>query len=459
MKKFKEKILIVDDEEGMCKLLKTILEEEGYDITVNRSAIHGIEMIKNEDFDLAIVDIKMPEMDGIEFLKKGLEINPRLNFIMISAYGNIKNAVDSIKIGAFNYITKPFDKDEIKVSVEKALEHGNLINENIWMKRELDKFQNIGNAKFTSRVMSDIFSFARKIADSQLSVLITGESGTGKEVIARYIHDCSIRKEKPFIPVQCSLLPVSLLESELFGFKKGAFTGANENRMGLFEQANNGTIFLDEIGDTSLDTQGKLLRFLQEREIRRIGDTKSIVLDVRLIFATNKNIENLIKEKEFRDDLYYRMKVLTIHMPPLRERKEDIPLLVQYFIEEENLRRTDPVEIENNTLKQLIEYNWPGNVRELKNCIESAAAICESRIIRPSDISSIKTNRDKQHITNTGFKESKNLLIEDFEKNYLTDMMHKYRGGISSASRAAQIDRKTFGQLLKKYGIEPENFK
>jgi len=459
MKKLKEKILIIDDEEGMCKLLKTILMEEGYDITVNRSAIHGIELIKEEDFDLAIVDIKMPEMDGIDFLKRGLEIKPRLNFIMISAYGNIKNAVDSIKIGAFNYITKPFDKDEIKISVLKALEHGHLINENIRMRRELDQFQNIGNAKFTSRVMSDIFAFARKIADSHLSVLITGESGTGKEVVARYIHDCSSRKGQPFIPVQCSLLPVTLLESELFGFKKGAFTGANENRMGLFEQANNGTIFLDEIGDTSLDTQGKLLRFLQEREIRRIGDTKSIVLDVRLLLATNKNLEELIKEKEFRDDLYYRMKVLTIHMPPLRERKEDIPLLVRHFLDEENLNRKEPVEIENSTLKQLIEYNWPGNVRELKNCIESAAAICEHGIIKSSDILSIKTYQNKPIDSDTGFKESKNLLIEEFEKNYLIEMMKKHNGGISMASRASKVDRKTFGQLLKKYGIEPENFK
>ena len=459
MKKFKEKILIIDDEEGMCKLLKTILTEEGYDITVNRSALHGLELIKEEDFDLAIVDIKMPEMDGIDFLKKGLEMKPRLSFIMISAYGNINNAVESIKIGAFNYITKPFDKDEIKISVLKALEHGHLINENIKMRRELDQLQNTGNAKFTSRVMSDIFAFARKIADSHLSVLITGESGTGKEVVARYIHDCSIRKDQPFIPVQCSLFPVTLLESELFGFKKGAFTGANENRMGLFEQANNGSIFLDEIGDISLDTQGKLLRFLQEREIRRIGDTKSIVLDVRLIFATNKNLEELIKNKEFRDDLFYRMKVLTIHMPPLRDRKEDIPHLVRHFLEEENNKRKEPVEIENSTLKHLLEYNWPGNVRELKNCIESAAAICENGIIKSSDIISIKTTRVKPVDTENGFKESKNLVIEEFEKKYLTDMMSKYRGGISSASRASQIDRKTFGQLLKKYGIEPENFK
>lgn len=453
------RLLILDDEEGMCKLLKSILGVDGYDIVISRSAMSALDLISREHFDLAIVDIKMPEMDGIEFLEKATEIKPGLNFIMISAYGSIENAVDSMKMGAFDYITKPFEREQIKISIRKALEHAYLLNENARMKRELAQFHISDSIRYASRKMNEIMAFAAKIANSSLSVLITGESGTGKEVVARYIHENSSRKEQPFIPVQCTLLPVNLLESELFGFRKGAFTGANESRTGLFEQANNGTIFLDEIGDIDFDIQGKLLRFLQEREVRRIGDTKSITLDVRLISATNKNLEKLIKEKEFREDLYFRLKVLTIHMPPLRERKEDIPYLVQYFISEENKRRDSPVDIDSRCIKKLISYDWPGNIRELKNCIESASAICENDLITVEDILGISSTQGAEPGIELNFKEAKNIVIENFEKRYLADMLFKHKGVISAASRSSGIDRKTFWQLLKKYGIEPENFR
>lgn len=453
------RLLVLDDEEGMCKLLKSILGSDGYDIVVSRSASASLELIASEHFDLAIVDIKMPEMTGIEFLEKALDIKPGLHFIMISAYGSIENAVDSIKLGAFDYITKPFDKEQIRLSVKKALEHAFLINENARMKRELALLHLPDSLMCSSRKMNEIIAFANKIADSQLSVLITGESGTGKEVVARYIHERSSRKNNPFIPVQCTLLPLNLLESELFGFKKGAFTGANENRTGLFEQADKGTIFLDEIGDTNSDIQGKLLRFLQEKEIRRIGDAKSISLDVRLISATNKNLERLIKEREFREDLYFRLKVLTIHIPPLRERKEDIPSLVQHFISEINKKREEPVEIESRCLKKLVNYDWPGNVRELKNSIESAAAICDDNIITTEDIIGISSAQESEPGIELSFKDAKNRLIEDFEKKYLSEMLFKHKGVISAASRESQIDRKTFWQLLKKYSIEPDNFR
>jgi transcriptional regulator with PAS, ATPase and Fis domain len=262
------------------------------------------------------------------------------------------------------------------------------------------------------------------------------------------------------VPVQCSLLPVNLLESELFGFKKGSFTGANDNRAGLFEQANNGIIFLDEIGDIGIDIQGKLLRFLQDREIRRIGDSKSMILNVRMISATNKNIEVLIKKKEFRDDLYFRLKVLTIHIPPLRERKEDIPLLVRSFLNEINYSRKEPVEIENECLNYLIRYDWPGNVRELKNCIESASALCENNIISVNDISSvllIQPGAMKE--VNMNFRESKNRVIEEFERRYLTAMLEKNKGNIAAAAREAEIDRKNFWQMVNKYNIDPDIYK
>jgi DNA-binding NtrC family response regulator len=460
MKNSDIRILVLDDEEGMCRLIKSILSGEDYDVRTSTSPAAALEMISSETYNTAIVDINMPEMNGLDFLKKAMGINPGLHFIMITAYGSIENAVDAMKFGAFDYITKPFQSDEIRIAVKQVVDHINLLDENIRLKREIELLQNTGSLNVMSRRMQEILAFCRKVADSQLSILITGESGTGKEVVARYIHSIGDRHDQPFVPVQCSLLPVNLLESELFGFKKGSFTGANDNRAGLFEQANNGIIFLDEIGDIGIDIQGKLLRFLQDREIRRIGDSKSMILNVRMISATNKNIEVLIKKKEFRDDLYFRLKVLTIHIPPLRERKEDIPLLVRSFLNEINYSRKEPVEIENECLNYLIRYDWPGNVRELKNCIESASALCENNIISVNDISSvllIQPGAMKE--VNMNFRESKNRVIEEFERRYLTAMLEKNKGNIAAAAREAEIDRKNFWQMVNKYNIDPDIYK
>ena len=460
MKNSDASILVLDDEEGMCKLLKSILTAEGYNVVTMTSSVQALDMVRKEKFDAAIVDINMPEMNGIEFLKQAIAIRPGLYFIMITAYGSIENAVDAMRFGAFDYITKPFQGDEIRISVRQALDHIQLVDENIRLKREIELLQNPGNLNVISRRMQEIMAFCRKVADSQLSVLITGESGTGKEVIAKYIHSISDRRDKPFVPVQCSLLPINLLESELFGFKKGSFTGAGDSRAGLFEQADNGIIFLDEIGDIGFDIQGKLLRFLQDREIRRIGDSKSVILNVRMISATNKNLEELIKKKEFRDDLYFRLKVLSIHIPPLRERKEDIPFLLSSFLREINNLRTVPVEIENECVNYLMKYDWPGNVRELKNCIESASALCENNIIREEDLSSILAYQGNSLTeTKLNFKDSKARVIEEFEKKYLSGMLEKNNGNIAAAAREAEIDRKNFWLMVQKYNIEPEEFK
>ncbi len=473
------RILIIDDEEGMCKLLKNILAEENYRIDTLTSASDALEKLNPGDYSVAIVDIRMPGMNGIEFLEKASVIDPELQFIMITAYGSIENAVEAVRIGAFDYITKPFQGDEIQIAVRKAIEHSALVDENKKLKREIELLHGRETLNATSPGMLEVINLADKIASSNLSVLITGESGTGKEVMARYIHSISDRKDQPFIPVQCSLLPVNLLESELFGFRKGSFTGANENRAGLFEQANNGTIFLDEIGDIGIDVQGKLLRFLQDREIRRIGDSKSISLNVRLISATNKDLQGMIESNEFREDLFFRLNVLNIHMPPLRERKEDIPLLLRSFINELNVYRKEPVDVEPSCISVLMNYDWPGNVRELKNCIESASALCEGNVIRKADIKALTPRQGNEYISDRNgseqhhaqplsqeladdslpFREAKNRIVEKFEKDYLTAMLRRNSGNISAASRDSGLDRKNFWQLLKKYDIDPDGFK
>ncbi|HOK01600.1 MAG TPA: sigma-54 dependent transcriptional regulator [Spirochaetota bacterium] len=473
-----KRIMIVDDEDGMCKLLASILSAEGYETAVFLSAEDALASLKAGDYSVALVDIKMPGMDGLDFIVKAREIDPSMQFIMMTAYGSIESAVEAIKIGAFDYITKPFKGDEILLSVIKALEHIEIVAENKKLRTEINILNIKKSLNVASPRMLEVVSMAEKIAPSNLTVLITGESGTGKEVIARYIHSMSGRSDMPFVPVQCSLLPVNLLESELFGFKKGAFTGATENRMGLFEQANNGTIFLDEIGDISLDIQGKLLRFLQDREIRRIGDNKSITLDVRLIAATNKDLEMLIKEKLFREDLFFRLKVLSIYIPPLRERIEDIPLLVGAFIEQLNQQRKFPIVLDSECMNVLMNYNWPGNVRELKNCIESASALCDGNVIRKKDILPLInfSNHerrisdssssdcgdvffDKSNLLELTYGEAKSFIIEEFEKKYIAFKLKKNNGNISAASREAKIDRKNFWQLLKKYDINPDSFK
>lgn len=456
----KIKIMVVDDEEGMCRLLREILREEGYSTTTFGSPEQALRKLDTAHFDIAIADIKMPGMNGIEFLTRSKEINPAMEIIMITAYGSIENAVEAIKIGAFDYITKPFQSDEIKLAVKKILERKELIDENTRLRKELEKLSERGSVIAKSPAIQELLQFARKIADSSLSVLITGESGSGKEVIAKYIHEASARRDGPFIPVQCNLLPLNLLESELFGFKKGSFTGADENRAGLFEAADRGTLFLDEIGDIGPEIQGKLLRFLQDREIRRIGESKSRSLDVRLISATNKNLESLIAQNRFREDLYFRLKVAAIHIPPLRDRPEDIPVMAQHFLEEYNRSHERAVVLDGKCVSHLMKYAWPGNVRELKNCIESASVICDGNCIRIRDINRVLTSHNAKQIQNDGsFRESKARVLEEFEKKYIVNMLIQNKGNIAAASRDSGIDRKNLWQMIKKYSINPDDYK
>ncbi|MBN2536595.1 MAG: sigma-54-dependent Fis family transcriptional regulator [Spirochaetales bacterium] len=459
----KIKILVVDDEEGMCLLLEDILKGCGYPIDYFTQPGQALTAFKNNYYPLVFTDIKMPEIDGMALLKEILAINKNTSVIMITAYGSIENAVECMDLGAFNYITKPFKSGEIIAILEKAVERINLIRENIQLKKKLESLSATGITLIgKSAQITGTLAFAKKIAQTNFKVLITGESGTGKELIARYIHTISDRRHKPFIPIQCSLLPETLLESELFGHKKGSFTGAHQDKKGLFEEANQGTIFLDEIGDINPNVQGKLLRFLEEKEVKRIGDVKSRIVDIRLIFATNKNLQKLVNEKQFRDDLFYRIREIEIKVPPLRERKEDIPLLTRHFLEQISMEIGEKIEIEREVFDLFMSYDWAGNVRELKNCLASAAAMCNDNRITVQEISKILllTHTDTPyHEQSLSYREMKKKMLEDFNRKYINNYLAENRGNITRTAKSLGIDKKNLWMLIKKYNIDCSIYK
>lgn len=380
-------ILVVDDEQNIRRVLEAVLSREGHTVLTAENGKRGLEILSQDSsIDVLITDLIMPDMNGVELLASAREINPNIPVLMITAHGTIKSAVDAMKLGALDYITKPFDLDEIKIVVRNALERKDLIEENRELRSQLKTTFSVHNMVGTSPAMQEVFRMIDRVKDSRASVLIRGESGTGKEGVAKALHYSSIRADKPFVPVACVALSEQLLQSELFGHEKGSFTGAVSQKKGRFELANHGTLFLDEIGDIPPTVQMMLLRVLQEREFERVGGTETIKVDVRLVTATNQNLEKLVEDGKFREDLFYRLQVITIHMPPLRERVEDIPLLVEHFIE--MYSRDNGKKIEYATpeaLELLCRYSWPGNVRELENAIERAVVLAESdaRMITP----------------------------------------------------------------------------
>ncbi|MCK4792319.1 MAG: sigma-54-dependent Fis family transcriptional regulator, partial [Desulfobacteraceae bacterium] len=361
-------ILIVEDEQDMLLGLRKILSNQGYNVEIAGSGSAGLEKVQESDFDIVITDLKMPDVDGIELLRKVKEIHSDTMVIVITGYGTVENAVEAMKLGAYDYITKPFDAEYIRMVVRKALKQISLTNENRYLKQQIKEAKDFQNIIGKSCKMQDVFKIADKVARTDATVLLLGESGTGKELIARYIHYNSQRKNRVFIPVNCGALTETLLESELFGHEKGSFTGAISSKQGLIEIASGGTFFFDEIGDVSPVVQGKLLRVLQEREFMRVGGTDTITADIRLITATNKNLEKCLKEGTFREDLYYRLNVVSILLPTLRERKDDIPLLAQFFLRRFSKKMGKNIsEIPQDVLEVLMGYDWPGNVRELEN--------------------------------------------------------------------------------------------
>jgi two-component system NtrC family response regulator len=380
-------ILVVDDESNYLTVMEALLGEAGYEVLTAPSAIEAVKIAAASDLDLVLTDMKMPKMSGIELLDQLQRLYPGLPVIIMTAFGTVEKAVSAMKKGAFDYILKPFKNDEILVTIAKALEHRHLILTNRLLNQELDKKYGFPTIVGTSRIMEDILALVKRVAGSRATVLITGESGTGKELIARAIHQVSNRATKSFISVNCGALTETLLESELFGHERGAFTHAVAMRKGRFELADTGTLFMDEVAEMSQGLQVKLLRVLQEMEFERVGGARTIKVDVRVVAASNRDLKEEVEAGRFREDLFYRLNVVHLHLPPLRQRQEDIPLLAAHFIKKyvkENLR--DKTRITPEALKVLIHYAWPGNVRELENVMERAVILCSNNIISPQDL-------------------------------------------------------------------------
>jgi len=450
-----KRILIIDDEENMLHMLKTILSKEGYEIVTAGDGREGLEKIETNLFDTILCDLRMPEMDGLSFLKTVKVKNIDSTIIMMSAYGTIDLAVEAMKHGAYDYISKPFKPDEIILTLKKAEERERLRKENILLKKEIKKEFGFENIITKNDKMLQIFETIHKISDYDTSVLILGESGTGKELVAKAIHYNSKRSGKPFVAINCGAIPENLLESELFGYVKGAFTDANQNKKGLFEEANGGTLLLDEIGELPSNLQVKLLRTLQEGEVRKVGDTKQIKLDVRIIAATSKNLGQEVRNNSFREDLFYRLNVIQIDLPPLRERREDIPLLINHFLSRYNEKHhLKAKNISSAALNILVEHDWQGNIRELENAIERAVILSEGSRIEvlalPPDIRKLKAPREKEMVNDEYSIKRIHLIMEE---QLIKKALDKTQGNRTRAARLLEISHPSLLSKMKEFRI------
>ncbi len=459
----KGKILVVDDELVVCKSVQRILSPEGYEVETALSGQEALERLGQESFDLVITDLKMPGMDGMELLSKIKEKDPEMIIIMITGYSTVQTAVQAMKMGALDYIPKPFTPEELIVVVEKALDKKKLIFENIYLRKELEAKYSFENIVGNSPNMQEVFKFIRKVAPADSTVLVYGESGTGKELIARAIHFNSPRKNKPFFPVDCSVLSQDLLESELFGHVKGSFTGAIVTKPGIFEVADGGSVFLDEIGDINPVIQGKLLRVIQEQEFLPVGGVQPKKVDLRFIVATNKNLENLVSQKRFRDDLYYRLNVVSITVPPLRERKDDIPILAYHFLKKFTKEMDKDIKsISVEAMNKLVSYEWPGNVRQLENVMERAVVMAEGQAVvseyLPASILGKGAEIDTQiPKTSQELKKMKKYLresaVENVERMFVLEALNRNDWNVTNSSREVGMQRTNFQALMRKYNI------
>jgi two-component system response regulator AtoC len=460
-------ILVVDDEEDLLITFKEILEEEWYKVDIESNPIKAIEMVKNNDYDLIISDLKMPGLAGNEFLKEIRKYNDFVSFIILTAYGTVDTAVECMKNGAYDYISKPVDFNDEKIwkLIENAVKKTKAIKESQYHKSQLniiksrDKFKNIITI---NPLMQEIIDYSIKIANFDFTVLVYGESGVGKELFARAIHEASQRRNNVFLPVNCATISKDVMESEFFGAKKGVYTGAENDRPGILELADGGTIFLDEISELPLDLQAKFLRFLQDKEVRRIGDVSAKKVDVRVIAATNKDLKELVNQGKFREDLYYRLEGIKIEIPPLRERKEDIPILAYYFLEEFNKKyNTDVKGFSKDALEALINYSWPGNVRQLQNVVNEACiiAFAKGQFIELNHLPKEITGIEDKHAMIFDYNLAKKMNDTNFTTKYLRNLLSFTKGNISQAAKLANIERQSLQKLLKKYNVDPQEFR
>ncbi|MGB9628714.1 MAG: sigma-54-dependent transcriptional regulator [Thermodesulfobacteriota bacterium] len=448
MNKSSAHLLIVDDDRVTLDLLKEVLLKEGYQVTTASSGEEAIALGRDHLFDVVITDVRMGEKNGIEVLRSFKKIQPETTVIVITAFGSMDSAIEAIREGAFDYISKPFKLEEIKFTVKRSLEQRRILEENKYYRQELLEKYQMRNVVGRTPQMLQIYKTIARVADSKSTILLYGERGTGKELIARSIHYNSHRNNRPFIPVDCASLVETLMESELFGHVRGAFTGAHFTKRGLFEEADGGTLFLDEVGNLTLSIQAKLLRFLQEHEIKRVGGTESIKVDVRVIAATNQPLEPLIKNGKFREDLFDRLNVVSLTLPPLRERREDIPLLAIHFLQrfsQENQKNISHFSPE--ALEILTQYSWPGNVRELENTIERAVILSTHPIILPEDL----PKKICDEVKGTEIKPLEELLpLKEMERRYVLQVLQATGGNKKKASEILGIDRTTLYRILEK---------
>ena len=446
-----ERILVVDDEEQMRDLLAKVLERKGYEVSVCGDGAEALALLEREPADLVITDVRMPGLNGMEALRAIKELNPEIVVLIMTAFGSIDQAVQAVKEGAYDYINKPFKIDEILLTIQKALEERHLRHEVSTLRQELRTRYHFENLIGKSRAMQEVFGLIEQVAGSRSTVMVYGKSGTGKELVAKAIHYNSPRSAKAFVAVNCAAIPAELLESELFGHEKGAFTGAIATKVGKFELATGGTLFLDEIGHMRLDLQAKILRALQEREIERVGGTRTIKIDVRVLAATNRDLKKAIEDGTFREDLYYRLNVVPITLPDLKDRQEDIPLLANHFVQK-FAPESNPAmrEIAKEAMAILMSHTWPGNVRELENVIERAVTLGRGPAVEPRDLPphlAGGTNPLERAL-------AKEASLEDLEKDYIAMILRRTKGHQIRAASILGIDRRTLYRKIRRFGLK-----
>ncbi len=453
-----KRVLVIDDEKNMRHMLQVMLNKEGYRAETAADGVEALSLMEKNNFDFILCDLKMPKMDGMAFLEASKAKYPDKTFIMMSAYGTVDTALDAMKIGAYDYISKPFKTDEVLLTLKKAEERERLKQENLRLQDKIKKIEqkySFGNIVARSEAMAHVFDLVAKVANHKTTVLITGESGTGKELVAKEIYSQGVRAKGPLVSINCGGIPETLLESELFGYKKGAFTDAVKDKPGLFQEADKGTIFLDEIGELPLSLQVKLLRVLQEEEITPLGSTEARKIDVRVITATAKDLQKEVERGRFREDLFYRINVMRIHLPPLRERRGDIPLLVGYFIDRFNNRMNKSIEgLSSEAMPILMGYSWPGNVRELENILERAILLAKGRWITPAELpSSISSDQSFPLFSRPDHSLSIKKASRHLERDLIQKALELTNGNRSKAAKILEISRPILISKIKEYGI------